>query len=179
MRFTCERSGGRVCRLLQRRISCVSCRVLAHAHVRMRQGHSVAGYACRPNFSPDGRYVISGDGDGKLWFWDWKTCKAYRTIKAHEGVCIDTEWHPTESSKVATCGWDGARPLQSVPSPHVFTWQAAASPSLPLIVVFLVPQARSSSGTDALCCGPHFLGTSSTACPGAESARRLPSGTAF
>ncbi len=43
----------------------------------------------------------------RCWFWDWKTCKAYRTIKAHEGVCIDVEWHPLETSKLATCGWDG------------------------------------------------------------------------
>ena len=64
------------------------------------QGHTAAGYACQPNFSPDGRYVISGDGEGKLWFWDWKTCKAYRTIKAHSSVCINAEWHPLETSKV-------------------------------------------------------------------------------
>ncbi|KAF3959550.1 hypothetical protein CMV_015655 [Castanea mollissima] len=38
-------------------------------------GHIVAGYACQVNFSPDGRFIRSGDGEGKCWFWDWETCK--------------------------------------------------------------------------------------------------------
>ncbi|MCL7031600.1 hypothetical protein MKW94_027956 [Papaver nudicaule] len=70
-------------------------------------GHIVAGYACQVNFSPDGQYVMSGDGEGKCWFWNWKTGKVSRTLKCHEGVCIGVEWHPLETSKVATCGWDG------------------------------------------------------------------------
>ncbi|KAK8658667.1 hypothetical protein V6N13_036868 [Hibiscus sabdariffa] len=70
-------------------------------------GHIVAGYACQVNFSPDGRFVMSGDGESKCWFWDWKSCKVFRTLKCHEGVCIGCEWHPLEQSKVATCGWDG------------------------------------------------------------------------
>lgn len=70
-------------------------------------GHIAAGYACQVNFSPDGRFVMSGDGEGKCWFWDWKSCRVFRTLKCHEGVCIGCEWHPLEQSKVATCGWDG------------------------------------------------------------------------
>ncbi|CAN8311925.1 unnamed protein product [Cochlearia groenlandica] len=70
-------------------------------------GHIAAGYACQVNFSPDGRFVMSGDGEGKCWFWDWKSCKVFRTLKCHNGVCIGAEWHPLEQSKVATCGWDG------------------------------------------------------------------------
>ncbi|XP_068669647.1 uncharacterized protein [Aristolochia californica] len=70
-------------------------------------GHIAAGYACQVNFSPDGRFVMSGDGEGRCWFWDWKSCKVFRTVKCHEGVCIGCEWHPLEQSKVATCGWDG------------------------------------------------------------------------
>jgi len=58
-------------------------------------------------FSPDGRFIMSGDGEGRLWFWDWKTCKVFRTLKCSESVCIGCEWHPLEQSKVATCGWDG------------------------------------------------------------------------
>eukprot|EP01132_Coremiostelium_polycephalum_P010667 gene10667-13065_t len=70
-------------------------------------GHTVAGYACQLGFSPDGKYVISGDSTGKAYFWDWKSSKVYKTLSAHDGVCIGIEWHPIETSKVVTCGWDG------------------------------------------------------------------------
>ena len=54
------------------------------------------------------RYVMSGDSEGRCFFWEWShPQKIVRTIKAHDAVCIGCEWHPLESSKVATCGWDG------------------------------------------------------------------------
>ncbi len=60
------------------------------------------------NFSPDAKYVLSGDSEGRAFFWEWRhPGKIVRTIKAHDGVCIGVAWNPMESSKVATCGWDG------------------------------------------------------------------------
>jgi pre-mRNA-processing factor 17 len=50
----------------------------------------------------------AGDSEGRAFFWEWAhPFKVARTIKAHDGVCIGVAWHPLESSKVATCGWDG------------------------------------------------------------------------
>ncbi|PNW84243.1 hypothetical protein CHLRE_04g226450v5 [Chlamydomonas reinhardtii] len=72
------------------------------------KGHNTAGYACQVGCSPDGKYVMSGDSEGRCFFWEWGAPqKIVRTIKAHDAVCIGAEWNPMESSKVATCGWDG------------------------------------------------------------------------
>ncbi|KAI8073381.1 WD40-repeat-containing domain protein [Gongronella butleri] len=71
------------------------------------RGHMVAGYACKPGFSADGRFLSSGDASGNVWVWDWKTCKILKKFKAHNKVVMNTEWHPHETSKMATCSWDG------------------------------------------------------------------------
>jgi pre-mRNA-processing factor 17 len=71
------------------------------------EGHLVAGYACGLSFSPDGRFIASGDAMGRAFFWDWKTSRMLRALQGHKGVCIDVAWHPTVPSRVASCGWDG------------------------------------------------------------------------
>ena len=71
-------------------------------------GHQVAGYACQPCFSPDGRFLMSGDGKGRVFFWDWKMHKTLQKYKAHDnGPAISCVWHPVNPSMAFTCGWDG------------------------------------------------------------------------
>jgi pre-mRNA-processing factor 17 len=71
------------------------------------KGHNVSGYACRVDMSPDGRYVVSGTAEGGMVFWDWKTSRVFKRLKAHNAVTIGVAWHPIEGSKVASCSWDG------------------------------------------------------------------------
>ena len=72
------------------------------------KGHNNSGYACQIGFSPNGQFIMSGDGLGKLHVWDWKSGKSYRTFQAHEnGPCMGAVWSPLHPSFVATCGWDG------------------------------------------------------------------------
>lgn len=60
-------------------------------------GHTVAGYACNVGFSPDGKYLSSGTGSGDVVFWDWKTGKIVKRLRAHDQVVIDHCWLPNES----------------------------------------------------------------------------------
>ncbi|POM59915.1 Pre-mRNA splicing factor, partial [Phytophthora palmivora] len=72
------------------------------------RGHQNAGYACQIGFSPNGQFIMSGDGEGKLVFWDWKSTKLIKKLRAHDrGPTMGAIWHPLEPSKVVTCGWDG------------------------------------------------------------------------
>merc|ERR1711976_375325 len=72
------------------------------------KGHMVAGYACGLDFSPEMSYIISGDGDGKVCIWDWKTTRMMAKWKAHDKACVAAIWHPHETSKVATASWDNS-----------------------------------------------------------------------
>ncbi|KAJ5492547.1 Pre-mRNA-processing factor [Penicillium diatomitis] len=74
------------------------------------RGHNNAGYGIDIKISPDGQFLASGDSGGFVCFWDWKTGKMYHKIMAggKEGgatTCLD--WHPQETSKVATGGLEG------------------------------------------------------------------------
>ena len=71
-------------------------------------GHIVSGYACETAFSPDGRYLVSGDGNGAVFVWDWKRHKILQKFRAHNnGPAICVAWHPLEPSVLFSCGWDG------------------------------------------------------------------------
>lgn len=60
-------------------------------------GHNIAGYACEVGFSPDGKFVSSGDGQGDIVFWDFKSCRLIKRLKAHSKAVITHAWLPHES----------------------------------------------------------------------------------
>ncbi|GKY92479.1 hypothetical protein MPSEU_000218300 [Mayamaea pseudoterrestris] len=71
-------------------------------------GHIVSGYACQMDFSPDGQYLVSGDGNGNVFLWDWKRHKILQKYKAHnQGPTSCCVWHPLDPSTMISCGWDG------------------------------------------------------------------------
>lgn len=45
------------------------------------KGHMVAGYACGLNFSPDHAYLVSGDADGNMALFDWKSTRMLQKVK--------------------------------------------------------------------------------------------------
>ncbi|GBE59081.1 G- beta WD-40 repeat containing protein [Babesia ovata] len=71
------------------------------------KGHLCTGYAIRPTCSPDGRFVASGDARGRVYLWDWLSCRNLVTLEGHKSVTVDCQWHPQQPSRLATCSWDG------------------------------------------------------------------------
>ena len=69
-------------------------------------GHSVAGYACQVGFSPDGKWISSGDSQGNVVFWDWKTGRIKSRLQAHSKVVIAHEWLPHETVSRIPIFWD-------------------------------------------------------------------------
>jgi len=63
-------------------------------------GHGVAGYAAQIGFSPDGRWISSGDAGGWVIFWDWKTGRIKNRLQAHNKVVIAHEWLPHETVSI-------------------------------------------------------------------------------
>jgi pre-mRNA-processing factor 17 len=70
-------------------------------------GHLVAGYSCGLDFSPDGSLLVSGDSEGKLFFWDVVTSKQLRKLQGHAGPVNSVVWHPHQASMVFSGGQDG------------------------------------------------------------------------
>ncbi|WFD25592.1 hypothetical protein MNAN1_000555 [Malassezia nana] len=61
------------------------------------RGHTTAGFACQVGFSPDGRFLSSGDSEGHLVFWDWKKGQELKRLEVHKDVVIAHEWLPHET----------------------------------------------------------------------------------
>ncbi|RNC42137.1 Pre-mRNA-processing factor 17, partial [Trypanosoma cruzi] len=74
---------------------------------RVFSGHTISGTRCQLAFSPDGRYLSSGDIHGKLFIWSWATCELVRSFPAHTQTLASHRWHPIESSRLVTSAWDG------------------------------------------------------------------------
>lgn len=79
-------------------------RMLRH---REFTGHTISGTRCQVAFSHDGKYVSSGDGEGKLFIWLWSTGELVRSFRAHTQMLVSHLWHPLEASRLVTSAWDG------------------------------------------------------------------------
>ena len=52
---------------------------------------------------------MSGDANGRVFMWDYKTHRMVAKWNAHPGaVCIGVAWHPHEPSRILTAGWDNS-----------------------------------------------------------------------
>ncbi|KAL8529841.1 hypothetical protein ACS0TY_007048 [Phlomoides rotata] len=71
------------------------------------ESHGVSGFPIKCNFSLDGTMIASGSSDGCIYFYNSKTSKLFKKIKAYEQTCTDVVFHPVLPNVVASCSWSG------------------------------------------------------------------------
>lgn len=71
------------------------------------ESHGVSGFPIKCNFSLDGKVVASGSSDGCIYFYNSRTSKLVKKVKAYEQACIDVVFHPKLPDVVASCSWQG------------------------------------------------------------------------
>lgn len=83
--------------------------------IRTRTGQTKCIYSLR--FSPDGRFLASGDGTGNVQFWRTGDWFAYRSMdKQHEGANHGLAFSP-DGSRLASASQSGSIQVRSVPDP--------------------------------------------------------------
>ncbi|WFD29299.1 hypothetical protein MSPP1_000306 [Malassezia sp. CBS 17886] len=95
------------CQSLDSQILVFNAESFKQARRKVFRGHHVGGFACEVAFSPDGRFISSGDRHGSVVFWDWKSAKLLTRLEGHRNVVMSHAWLPHESSKMVTGSWDG------------------------------------------------------------------------
>lgn len=63
-------------------------------------------------FSPDGKWIASGDSNGVIKLWDLTACKLLAELRAHSGSILDIKFHPsvrllaTSAADGCICFWE-------------------------------------------------------------------------
>jgi eukaryotic-like serine/threonine-protein kinase len=64
------------------------------------------------SFSPDGRYLASGGGNGKIRIWELAGAKVVQTLNSHTGFVVSVAFSPANPSWIASAGSDNRLVLQ-------------------------------------------------------------------
>ena len=72
------------------------------------EGHKVMGYRIGVDISPCGSLLCSGDANGRIFFYNYKTSKVLSAHSAYNrSACVGCKFNLGLSSCIATCSWDG------------------------------------------------------------------------
>lgn len=71
-------------------------------------GHNPESFPCRMTISCDGSFIASGDSEGKLYIWEWKSGILKKTFHPHTQTVIKADWSPYHASQIITASYDNS-----------------------------------------------------------------------